>query len=68
MLSGKRCGIAKTTRMLAQKQPLIKRVRNSSLVEWSCAENVTGLNYTPKLGLALSAGVGERRMRGEAIA
>ena len=43
-------------------------MRNSSLVEWSCAENVTGLNYTPKLGLALSAGVGERRMRGEAIA
>ena len=27
-------------------------MRNSSLVEWSCAENVTGLNYTPKLGLA----------------
>ena len=29
MLSGKRCGIAKTTRMLAQKQPFIQRVRNS---------------------------------------
>ena len=27
-------------------------MRNSSLVEWSCAENVTGLNHTPKLGLA----------------
>jgi hypothetical protein len=26
-------------------------VRNSSLVEWSCAENVTGLNMVPKLGL-----------------
>ena len=26
-------------------------MRNSSLVEWSCAENLTGLNYTPKLGL-----------------
>ena len=37
--------------MLAQKQPLIKRVRNSSLVEWSCAENLTGLKSTPKLGL-----------------
>ena len=49
MLSGKRCGIAKTTRMLAQKQPYIKRVRNSSLVEWSCAENVTGLSIQPKL-------------------
>ncbi len=49
MLSGKRCGIAKTTRMLAQKQPYIKRVRNSSLVEWFCAENVTGLSIQPKL-------------------
>ncbi len=35
--------IAQTTRMLAQKQPFIERVRNSSLVEWSCAEDVTGL-------------------------
>ena len=51
MLSGKRCGIAKTTRMLAQKQPLIQRVRNSSLVEWFCAENSTGLKCTPKLGM-----------------
>ena len=41
-------------------------MRNSSLVEWSCAENVTGLNHTPKLGLAFNAGVGERRIRGEA--
>ena len=42
VLSGKGCGISKTTRMLAQKQPFIKRVRNSSLVERSCAENVRG--------------------------
>ena len=35
--------IAQTTRMLAQKQPYIQRVRNSSLVEWSCAEDVPGL-------------------------
>ena len=42
VLSGKGCGISKTTRMLAQKQPYIKRVRNSSLVERSCAENVRG--------------------------
>ena len=41
-LSGKGCGISKTTRMLAQKQPYIQRVRNSSLVERSCAENVRG--------------------------
>ena len=40
VLSGKGCGISKTTRMLAQKQPSIQRVRNSSLVERSCAENV----------------------------
>ena len=35
--------------MLAQKQPYIQRVRNSSLVEGSCAENEPGLNTTPKL-------------------
>ena len=39
--------------MLASKQPLIQRVRNSSLVEWFCAENVTGLSMKPKLGLVL---------------
>ena len=42
MLSGKGCEISKTTRMLAQKQLFIQRVRNSSLVERSCAENVRG--------------------------
>ena len=26
-------------------------MRNSSLVEWLCAENSTGLKYIPKLGL-----------------
>ena len=25
---------------------ILERVRNSSLVEWFCAENVTGLKYT----------------------
>ena len=55
--------------MLAQKQPYIKRVRNSSLVEWFCAENSTGLKCVPKLGLLpKGSGVGERRMRGEVIA
>ena len=49
VLSGKGCGISKTTRMLAQKQPHIQRVRNSSLVERSCAENVRGSNTPPKL-------------------
>ena len=28
-------------------------MRNSSLVEWLGAENVTGLKYIPKLGIAL---------------
>ena len=31
------------------EEPLIQRVRNSSLVERLCAENLTGLNLTPKL-------------------
>ena len=56
-LSGKRCENTQTTRMLAQKQPLIQRVRNSSLVERLCAENLTGLRYKPKLRL-------HRKMRG----
>ena len=49
MPSGKRCEAAQTTRMLAQRQPYIKRVRNSSLVEWLCAEDITGLSIQPKL-------------------
>ena len=44
-------------------------MRNSSLVEWLCAENSTGLKHIPKLGLDdLSSGVGERCVRGEVIA
>ena len=50
--------------MLAQKQPSIKRVRNSSLVECPRAEDVTGLNSIPKLGMQKCM-VGERCMRGE---
>ena len=38
-----RGGNAKTARMLAWKQPFIQRVRNSSLVERPCAENVAGI-------------------------
>ena len=53
--------------MLAQKQPRIKRVRNSSLVEWLGAENVTGLKYIPKLGIAHCAVVEERCIKVEAI-
>jgi hypothetical protein len=47
----------------------LKRVRNSSLVEWSCADNVTGLksraeaaDFRRKTGV-----VGERRSRREAV-
>ena len=44
-------------------------MRNSSLVEWLCAENSTGLKRIPKLGLvSLDTGVGERCVRGEVIA
>ena len=49
----KGCGISKTTRMLAQKQPFIQRVRNSSLVERLRAENTRGSNMPPKLWDAL---------------
>ena len=42
MLSGKGCGISETARTLAQKQPYVKRVRNSSLAERSRAEDVRG--------------------------
>ena len=51
--------------MLAQKQPFIQRVRNSSLVEWPCAEDERGLNLLPKLRTERSV-VGEHRMRAEA--
>ena len=44
--------------MLAQKQPFIQRVRNSSLVERLCAENLTGLRITPKLRQQLMLGRG----------
>ena len=55
--------------MLAQKQPHIQRVRNSSLVERLCAENLTGLNLTPKLRQYTKVyWVGERCIRGETVA
>ena len=47
---------------------ILERVRNSSLVEWSCADNVTGLK--PRAEAAdvcfTACVVGERRSRGEA--
>ena len=46
----------------------LERVRNSSLVEWSCADNVTGLKYRAEAADAFLMGcmVGERRSRSEA--
>ena len=40
----------------------LERVRNSSLVEWSCADNVTGLKQKAEAASFRFAGwVGERR-------
>jgi hypothetical protein len=49
----------------------LERVRNSSLVKWSCADNVTGLSHAPKLRIRpvrrkLGRVVGERRYAIEA--
>jgi hypothetical protein len=50
----------------------LERVRNSSLVKWSCADNVAGLKHTAEAAattLLLSGGgcwVGERPASGEA--
>ena len=52
--------------MLAQKQPFIQRVRNSSLVERSRAENDRGSNTSPKLRDAY-ASVGEHCHIREAV-
>ena len=47
---------------------ILERVRNSSLVKWSCADNVAGLKYTAETAeLNLLVGlVGERRVIVEA--
>lgn len=38
---------------------ILERVRNSSLVEWFCADNVVGLKYTAEAAeLQFCAGVG----------
>ena len=45
----------------------LERVRNSSLVEWSCADNVTGLKPRAEATDSRFAGVvGERRLCREA--
>lgn len=37
---------------------ILERVRNSSLVEWPCADNVVGLKYTAEAAELTSFGVG----------
>ena len=50
---------------------ILERVRNSSLVEWSCADNVAGLKRTAEAadpGPVCGVGVvGERPALGEAL-
>ena len=56
---------------------ILERVRNSSLVKWSCADNVAGLKHTaeaaaaspglpPCWGPVVGCWVGERPASGEA--
>ena len=47
---------------------ILERVRNSSLVEWSCADNLTGLKYRAEAAdfCRKTGVVGERRPRREA--
>ena len=49
---------------------ILERVRNSSLVEWFCADNVAGLKHTAETAAITHAfvcgWVGERRARVEA--
>jgi hypothetical protein len=46
---------------------ILERVRNSSLVEWSCADNVTGLKPRAEAtDFRFAEVVGERRHRREA--
>jgi hypothetical protein len=37
---------------------ILERVRNSSLVEWSCADNLTGLKYKAEASSFLVLGMG----------
>ena len=45
---------------------ILERVRNSSLVEWSCADNSTGLKPRAEATDSRKGVVGERRLRREA--
>ena len=47
---------------------ILERVRNSSLVEWFCADNVVGLKYTAEAAaIIFDCWVGERRACVEAL-
>ena len=59
MLSGKGCGDARDSQDVGLEAAIIKRKRNSSLVEWHCAENLAGLKHTPKLRNPVEGVVGE---------
>ena len=45
---------------------ILERVRNSSLVEWSRADNVTGLKHGAEVAPFSNGRVGERRSCSEA--
>ena len=42
-------------------------MRNSSLVEWWCAEDLSGLNLSPKFRDVFDTSVEEQSIRAEAI-
>ena len=46
---------------------ILERVRNSSLVEWFCADNLVGLKYTAEAAATFFSWVGERRAWVEAL-
>ncbi len=53
----------KDSQEVGSEAAILERVRNSSLVEWLCADNVTGLSLPPKPWLSLiffGERVGER--------
>jgi hypothetical protein len=59
----------KDSQEVGSEAAILKRVRNSSLVEWSCADNVTGLKSRAEaadFSSLLIGVVGERRSRREA--
>jgi len=58
----------KDSQEVGSEAAILKRVRNSSLVEWSCADNLTGLKSRAEAtDFRLRAGVvGERRSCREA--